>query len=223
MNQAIFDAIRAGDAEAVSRLLTDNPGLAHAQNGAGVSALMQACYERKAAIVDLLRQAAGKLDIFQAAALGDVPRLRELVKADLSSALAYSNDGFTPLQFACFFGQKEAAEVLAKSGSDLNAISRNTMKVAVINTAAASGNPEIVKAVLDAGARPDHQQQAGYTALHEAAAHNNLAMTQALLDAGADPDIRSDDGKTAYDMASEKGHKEVLQLLSNGKRAGAAS
>jgi ankyrin repeat protein len=219
MSQEVFDAIRAGDAETMARLLANDPGLAHARNGAGVSALMQARYEHKAAIVDMLRQAVGKLDIFEAAALGNVPRLRELLKADSSSALAYSNDGFTALQFACFFGQPESAEVLAKSGSDLNAVSRNTMKVAVINTAAASGNAEIVKLVLDAGARPDHQQQAGYTSLHEAAAHNNLAMTQALLDAGADRDIKSDDGKTAFDMASEKGHTGVLELLSKGKKA----
>lgn len=220
MSQAIFDAIRANDEEAVERVLADNPESAHARNGAGVSALMQARYEHKAAIVGAIRKAAGKLDVFEAAALGDVSRLRELLKADPSLALAYSNDGFTAVQFACFFGQPEAAELLAHSGSDLNAVSRNTMKVAVINTAAASGNGEIVRTVLDAGARPDHQQQAGYTALHEAAAHNNVTMTQALLNAGADRDIKSDDGKTAYDMASEKGHAEVLELLAKRGEVG---
>lgn len=222
MSQAIFDAIRAGDTEAMAKLLAGNPDLAHARNGAGVSALMQARYEHKAAIVDILRQTAGKLDVFEAAALGDVPQLRGLLKADPSSVLAYSNDGFTALQFACFFGQPEAAEILAKSGSDLNAVSHNTMKVAVINTAAASGNVEIVKTVLDAGARPDHQQQAGYTSLHEAAAHNNVTMARALLDAGADRHIKNDNGKTAFDMASEKGHKEVLEILKRESKTSTA-
>ncbi len=219
MSQEIFDAIRANDKEAVAGLLGANAQLAHARNGAGVSALMQARYEFKFEILDLIRQAAGELDIFEAAALGDVPRVRELLRADPALATAYSLDGYTALQFACFFGQPEAVKELASRGSDLNAVSKNTMRVAVINTAAASQNVEIVKTVLQAGADPNHQQQAGYTALHEAASHNNVAMAQALLDAGADRNIRSDDGKTAADMAREAGHAEMLALLEAGAQA----
>jgi ankyrin repeat protein len=133
--------------------------------------------------------------------------------------MAYSSDGFTALQFACFFGQLEAAKVLAQAGSDLNAVAHNGMKVAVINTAAASGNAEIVKTVLAAGARPDHQQQAGYTALHEAALHDNVTMVKALLEAGADRAIRSDAGKTAADIAREKGNAAVLELLKGDTQA----
>jgi len=223
MEQTIFDAIRAGDKEAVATFLAANPQLAHARNGAGVSALMQARYEFKPEIVSIIRQAAGNLDIFEAAALGDVSRLRELLAQHPEQVAAYSNDGFTALQFACFFGQLDAAEELASRGSDLNAVSRNPMKVAVINTAAASQNHEIVNAVLRAGADPNHQQQAGYTALHEAAIHNNVAMAQALLDAGADPNIRSEDGKTPADMALEKNHSEVAAVLSRALRAPAKS
>ncbi len=219
--QAIFDAIRATDRAAVVNLLAADPSVAHARNGAGVSALMQARYEHKFEILEVLRNAAGELDIFEAAALGDSARLRDLLQADSQLAAAYSNDGFTALQFACFFGQPEAAYILAQGGSDLDAVSRNSMKVAVINTAAASGNAEIVKAMLAAGAHPDHQQQAGYTALHEAAVHNNVAMAEALLDAGANHEIRSDDGKTAYDMAAEKSYAQILALLA--RRAGAAA
>ena len=221
MDPTIFDAIRASDKEAVATLLAGDPQLAHARNGAGVSALMQARYEFKLEIVDIIRQAAGELDVFEAAALGDIPRLRELLTQDPELATAYSTDGFTALQFACFFGQSGAVKELASRGSDLNAVSRNTMKVGVINTAAASQNAEIVKAVLHAGADPNHQQQAGYTALHEAATHNNVAMAQALLDAGADPSIRSDDGKSAVEMAFTKGHAEVAAVLSPGKQAAA--
>jgi len=75
------------------------------------------------------------------------------------------------------------------------------MKVAVINSAAASGRADLVKLVLAAGADPNARQMAGYTALHAAAAHQNVEMTQALLDAGADPSMRSDDGQSAADTA----------------------
>lgn len=222
MNQPMFEAIRASDKDEVIRLLVANPETAHGRNGAGVSPLMQARYEHKSEIVEIIRSAVKNLDIFEAATLGDVGRLRELLRSEPQQALAYSKDGFTALQFACFFGQPEAAELLAHSGSDLNAVSRNTMNVAVINTAAASGNADIVRMVLSAGARPDHQQQAGYTALHEAAAHNNVAMTKVLLDAGADPHIRCDDGNDALSMASGKGHKEVVELLTQAKKVGAS-
>ena len=223
MEPTIFEAIRANDKASVTRLLAGNPELAHARNGAGVSALMQARYEHKFEIVDAIRRAAGDLDIFEAAALGDISHLRRLLTQHPQGATAYSNDGFTALQFACFFGQLETAKELAACGSDLNAVSRNSMNVGVINTAAASQNVEIVRTVLHAGASPNHQQQGGYTALHEAASHNNVAMAQALLEAGADPGLRSDDGKTAAEMATEKGHDAIAALLSGGRRAAARS
>ncbi len=83
------------------------------------------------------------------------------------------------------------------------------MKVAVINSAAASGRANLVKIVLAAGANPNAQQEAGYTALHSAAAQDNVEMTQVLLDAGADPSLRSDDGQTAV----EKAGVAVAELL----------
>jgi len=87
------------------------------------------------------------------------------------------------------------------------------MKVAVINAAAASRNTEVVKLVLRAGADPDTQQEAGYTALHSAAINNNSDMVRALLDGGADPGVRTDAGQTAAEMAREKGHTEVAEML----------
>ena len=72
----------------------------------------------------------------------------------------------------------------------------NPMKVAVINSAAASGRADLVKMVLRAGADPNARQMMGYTALHAAAAHDNVEMAKALLDAGADPALKNDDGQT---------------------------
>ena len=217
MPHEIFDAIRANDKDTVAQLIAANPALAHARNEAGVSALLQARYEFKLEIVDLLKTAAAELDIFEAAALGDVPRLHALLANDPSLAKNYSSDGFTALHLAAFFGQPAAVEALLHYAPDVNAVSRNAMKVAVINAAAASRNLEVVNLVLRAGASPDAQQQAGYTALHEAAANNNAELAEALLSAGADPTIRTDAGQTAADMAREKGHTEMAEKLDAGK------
>jgi ankyrin repeat protein len=201
MSQELFDAIHANDKDKVALLVTGNPQLAQARNDAGVSALMQSRYEGRREIVDTLRSAVGELDVFEAATLGDVPRLQSLLTNDPGLAQAFSNDGFTALHLAAFFAQPEAAAKLLQGGADSNAVARNAMKVAVINSAAASGRADLVKLVLAAGADPNARQMAGYTALHAAAAHQNVEMTQALLDAGADPSMRSDDGQSAADTA----------------------
>ena len=66
---------------------------------------MQARYQRRHAIVDLLRRQAGDLDIFEAAALGDTNRLRSLLRDHPDLVCTYSADGFTALHFASFFSQ----------------------------------------------------------------------------------------------------------------------
>lgn len=202
MPQEMFTAIHEDDRDQVTQLIAADRTAAHFRNDAGVSALMQARYEGRHEIVGLLRAAAaGDLDVFEAATLGDVPRLRALLAGDPTLAKAFSNDGFTALHLAAFFSQPEAAEELLRAGADVSAVAKNAMKVAVINSAAASGRADLVKMVLRAGADPNARQMAGYTALHAAAARDNTEMVQALLEAGADPSLRSDDGQSTADKA----------------------
>ena len=213
MAQELFDAIRENDKDKVAQLIAADPAVAHARNEAGISALMQARYGFRPEIADLLRSSVGELDVFEAAALGDVPRLHALLASDPGLAKAFSSDGFTALHLAAFFAQPAAVEALLKYAPDVNAVSHNPMKVAVINAAAASRNLELAKLVLQAGSNPDAQQQAGYTALHEAAVNNNAELAKALLRAGADPGVRSDSGQTAAELARQKGHMEIAQIL----------
>ncbi len=219
MENDIFSAITANDKEGVAQLIVADPSVAHARNSGGISALMQARYENRMEIVDLLRQAAGDLDIFECAALGDITQLNKLLASDVELVKARSADGFTPLHLACFFGQLKAAEILVGCGADTNAVSSN--RIAVIHSAAASRMADLLKLVLGAGAHPNSQQQRGYTALHEAAMHNSVERAQVLLDAGADLAIKSDDGQTAADMAAQDGNKEVLEILQSFGRSAA--
>ena len=201
MADEIFEAIRNGDSERVTTLLAADPANARARDDAGVSAIMQAVYQRQPAIVELLRKQAGELDIFEASAVGDDNRVRSLLREHPDLVCTCSADGFTPLHLASFFSQPAAAEELLNNGADPNAVATNGTKLAVINSAAASNNAELVKMLLREGADPDAQQAGGFTALHAAAQHNNAEMVQALLDSGADASLRADDGKTAPDMA----------------------
>jgi ankyrin repeat protein len=209
MSQELFQAIHDDDRTKVEQLIAASPALAKARSESGVTALMQARYEGRREIVDLLRASAGDLDVFEAATLGDVPRLRALLAGDAALAKAFSPDGFTAVHLAAFFAQPEAVEELLRSGADPNAVAKNAMKVAVINSAAASGRADLVMMVLGAGADPNARQMAGYTALHAAAAHDNVEMAQALLDAGADLSLKTDDGQSA----AEKAGPAVAELL----------
>ena len=201
MGSEIFEAIRSGDVERVRQLIGNNPKLAQERDDRGVSALMQAHYHRQSAIVDLLRASATNLDVFEAAALGDTAQLHSLIQQQPELVCHFSADGFTPLHLAAFFSQPEAAQELLNNGADPNAVATNGTKLAVINSAAASRNAELVKLLLREGANPDAQQEGGYTALHSAAQQDNVEMVQALLDGSADLSIRTSDGKTAADMA----------------------
>ncbi len=201
MSQEFFAAIHDNDRGRVEQLLASDPTLARARNQNGASAVMQARYEGRHELVELLRSKAGDLDVFEAATLGDVARLRSLLANNAALAKAFSGDGFTALHLASFFAQVDAAEELLRAGADPNAMATNPMKVAVINSAAASGRADLVKMVLRAGADPNTRQLAGYTALHAAAARDNVEMTQALLDAGADPLLGSDEGRLPADKA----------------------
>jgi len=201
MSQDLFRAIHDNDRAKVEQLIAANRAVVLARSESGVSALIQARYEGRPEIVNALRAAVGDLDVFEAATFGDLPQLRKRLSADPAQAHALSADGFTALHLASFFAQPEAAEELLRLGADPNVVAKNPMKVAVINSAAASGRADLVKLVLRAGANPNARQQMGYTALHTAAAHDNVEMAQALLDAGADPSLKSDDGQTAAEKA----------------------
>src|SRR6185312_1246957 len=125
MANEIFEAIRAGDVARVNSLLSADPANARERDDAGVSAVMQAVYQRQHAIGDLLRQRAGELDIFEAAALGDTSRLRSLLRDHPDLVCTYSADGFTPLHLSSFFSQAAAVEELLNKGADPNAVATN--------------------------------------------------------------------------------------------------
>jgi ankyrin repeat protein len=166
------------------------------------SEVMRALYEGRAADARSLA-AGGDLDVFEAAALGDTSRLRALLDGDPSLANAWSDDGFTPLHYAAFFGQPEAARLLVERGADLEARSTNeqfALDAAPLHSAAAAGRLEVCRVLLDAGAEVNAVQHGGYTALLDAAANKNRELYDFLLERGADRDARLDDGRGVEEL-----------------------
>jgi ankyrin repeat protein len=67
--------------------------------------------------------------------------------------------------------------------------------------------------LIEAGAEVNVIQTYNMTPLHAAAQNGNIELLILLLEGGALVDIKNDTGKTASDLAFEKGHHEIAQIL----------
>ncbi len=125
------------------------------------------------------------MNVFDAAAIGDVVLLRELLDADPSLAHAWSADGFTALHFAAYLGGVGPVRVLLDAGAHVDAVARNAMQVQPLHSAAALGDVEACRALLDAGADPNAEQQKGFRPLDEALMTKNEPLASLLRERGA--------------------------------------
>ena len=212
-SREFFESIQKGEQETFRRLLSAEPELARARSEQGVSALLHARYCNRQELVEELLKSNSELDIFEASALNKRNRAAELLSLDPEQAKAYSQDGYTALHLACFFGHPNLAEMLLRYGADPNARSRNAMSVMPLHSAAAARKQRTVEWLVEYGADVNATQQGGWTALHEAARQGNTEMAEYLISKGADPAKKSEDGKVPADLANETGHQQVLAAL----------
>jgi uncharacterized protein YndB with AHSA1/START domain len=177
------------------------------------SAVREALYRGDRAAAEAA--AAGvSLDVFDAAALGDTARLRELLDAAPELVHALSDDGFTPLHLACFAGGVEATGLLVKRGAPLERLAESAFaRVRPLGTAAVSRDPASARALLEAGADAGGTGEGGFTPLHTAAQNGDVALAELLLGNGAAPDARAADGRLPEQLAREAGHEACAELL----------
>ena len=131
----------------------------------------------------------------------------------------------TPLMAAAHNGNLELtrlflarkAPVNVKSGAPGTVKNGPTALSALtaLHTASLSGNPDVVKTLLDAGARVDAVDIRGFTPLVWSVATDrpNLQIVRMLVDKGTDLSIRSTDGETALDWARKFNHPRVQAEL----------
>ena len=181
-----------------------------------MSELLAALYRADHARVEEILAAGPELDIFEAAAVGQVERAAELLDADAGLVSAWTEDGFTPLHLAAFFRQPETARLLVERGALVDVVARNDeLQVTPLQSAAAARQEETAALLLERGADPNAQQRGGFTALHAAAQQGDEPLARVLLARGADPSLAADDGRTAADFARDGGHEELAALLTS--------
>jgi ankyrin repeat protein len=209
----LFAAIKRRDQLAVERVLAADPGAATVVDESGRSALLTAVYYGNAAAAQALRETGMELTVFEAAAVGDLGRVRALVDADPGLARAFARDGFHPLGLAAFFGHPDVVRFLIAAGADVSAPSRNRQRVTALHSALASSDRDSTLALIAAGADVNARQQDGFTALHEAAQNGDRATVDALLAAGADASVAIATGDRPAELARKHGHPEIAGLL----------
>jgi ankyrin repeat protein len=212
----LFAAIDGGDADRLGVLVGQDRARAGARDEIGRSAVLRAQYVQRADLVGLLLACEPELDAFDAAAVGDTPRLAGLVDADGSLVHARNGDGFTPLHYAAYFGHLDAARLLLEHGSDAATFAEGPIRVMPLHSAASGGHTAIAELLLEHGAPVDAAQPGGYTPLHAAAHNGDVDTAEVLLRHGADVTLKTDAGDRPADTARAAGHDALARRLEPG-------
>src|SRR5579864_4051407 len=140
----LFAAMRLGSGSIVRQLVGRDALVACSRDDNGISAILCCLYEWNLELLEILLATSPGLDIFEAAALGKVKRLQELLADAPDLVHAWSPDGVTALHLACFYGQEEAVECLLQAGADPSAQARNATGLTPVDEAASTGQWKIV-------------------------------------------------------------------------------
>jgi ankyrin repeat protein len=151
----------------------------------------------------------------QAACLGDVQLVRQLLKLGLHPDLAISKRADLPLASALFAGQTEVVRVLLSAGANPNRPGRAGVRP--LDIAIKAGLREPVQLLLHHGANPNTASARGLTPLMTAVLARQTDIVSILLQRGAHLNARNRRGWTALDMAQQQLNRPMdeafVQLL----------
>ncbi|MEJ2759324.1 MAG: ankyrin repeat domain-containing protein [Anaerolineales bacterium] len=213
----IFELVKSGERKDVLQAIADRPVLVYQRDKSGNRPVMMAIYSGMPELAAELRSRMDEINIWEAAALGELEMVEQFVTEDPKAKDAFALDGFTPLGLSSFFGQVIVVAWLLTHEADPNRPARNKMTVYPIHSAAAhrdkTASLTMVKLLVEHGAKVNVSQAGGWTPLHQAADHGNEELARYLLKKGADRTLTADDGRTPADMARGKGFLELADLL----------
>jgi RNA polymerase sigma factor (sigma-70 family) len=202
-------AARDRNTERIKAMLQQNPQLLVARDPLGNSALVIAMNSGYRELAEMLIDAGVQPNLWEAAAIGDVPRLEMLLNEDKSAVDAWSVEGFSPLLLASHFGHLEAVCFLLDHGADIQRPSQHRLGVTALHTALFGGHPEIASLLIDRGADVNARRggsgwpRAGWTALHYAVAFGFEDLITKLIDHGADINARDENGATPLERGAK--------------------
>lgn len=140
------------------------------------------------ALFAVLAAAPADAPVADAARRGDGEAVRRLLRQGVDVQTAQA-DGMTALHWAALRSDVALAETLIYAGAHLEAATRIGQHTP-LHAASRSGQPGVVRALLNAGADAHATTTSGATPLHLAAQAGSGSAVAALLDHGADIDAR---------------------------------
>ena len=203
--EQFFQAIMRGQSGHVRSMVKHNPDLLQARDASGLSGVLLACYYHEPEVAAMLVDLGAPLDLYEAAAVGVVERVLEILEAQPDLLDSFSPDGFQAVHLAAFFGHARVVELLTGQGAQVNTYSRNGFGVMPLHSAVAGKHLEASRILLEHGANPNAIQSEDFTPLMAAAQNGQVEMVALLLHHGADPSVRTRDGRSPADLALEKG------------------
>ncbi|VDI32359.1 Hypothetical predicted protein [Mytilus galloprovincialis] len=140
---------------------------------------------------------------------GDIPMIQWCLTHDVDCNL-YRNDETTPMEIAVQQGHTEIVRMLLDRGVDYNKCTSDGFFLPLM-TACSNGSADIVNILLEKGANFNKCHKTGWSPLM-------MACVYVLLDKGADYHKSSRTEYSAIQLASNKGHTEiVIMLLERGE------
>lgn len=215
MSQALLEEyIETGNIIELSALLKAQPQLAIQKTSQQVSPIMLSAYYKKPEIAEILFSYTPTITIYEALALNKLDIIKEAINLNPTIINEFSDDGFSLLYLASYFGNENITHLLLLKGANPNIPSNNVYRIYPLHIAIENNFTMIAKMLIEGGADCSFTQFSGITPLHLAAKNGNIDLLIVLLEAGANVNIKNHDGKSPADLALENGFDEISKILS---------
>lgn len=154
-------------------------------------------------------------EIHEAAADGDLQRVKELLEADRSLISNRDDSGKTPLHWAVSGGQEDVAMLLIQQFADVNA--RDDDGETPLFLAAQMGRTRMITLLMESPITDVNlADRDGETPLHEAVLHNDKEVAERLLARNAPPRRQDGLGDAPVDRADADRRLGMADALSPG-------
>ena len=145
--------------------------------------------------------------LIEAVSDGDLTRTRALLSSG-STPNCFDAEGRTPLILAI-----QSAGLVVPVARQRRGFFARLLFGRAESPPQSSGDTDMIRALLEAGARHDLKSFNDWAPLMHAARWGNVGACEALLAAGADPDLQNFKGRTALMIAAYHLHEAALALL----------
>ncbi|KAJ3675649.1 hypothetical protein LUZ60_004691 [Juncus effusus] len=152
------------------------------------------------------------VDVYSAAAYGDLEKLRKFVEVNGCSLSKPDGNGYYALQWAALNNYPGIAQYIIENGGEVNACDHGGQTA--LHWAAVRGATSVSDLLLRNGAQIELGDLNGYRAVHVAAQYGQTGFLNHIISKyGADFDSLDNDGRTPLHWAAYKGHTDTVRLL----------